>query len=495
MSEKKYLIAIDQGTTSCRAILFDLDFKVIEVAQKEYELSLPQPLWVEQDPHEIWFFQEEMLKQVIEKSQVNPEEIATIGITNQRETTVIWNRKTGKSIHPAIVWQDQRTKAFCEKLKKDKVFEEYTKKTTGLVIDTYFSATKIHWLVNNINNLPPTEDLLFGTIDTWLIWNMTNGEQHVTDTSNASRTMLFDINNSIWDSKILAKLDIPIEILPKVLSSDDYFGSYNYNGIKIPINAVLGDQQSALFGQQCFEPGMMKNTYGTGCFMLMNTGSQPTFSSTGMLTTIAWTIGDRTTYALEGSIFIAGAAIQWLRDNFSFFEYSSDSEEMAKRSTTEGLFFVPAFSGLGAPYWDMNAKGTLFGITRDTNKNDMVRATLESIAWRTNDIVKAMITDANISLKKLLVDGGVSNNDFLMQFQANVLGKEVIRPAMTETTALGVAMLASISVGLKQQSDFDATKTNLVETAFKPRFSTEKQKQLYDKWLLAIDLTKKWGNG
>ncbi len=483
----KYIIAIDQGTTSCRVILFDRDLQVVSTAQQEYPLEYPKDGWVEANAVTIWKLQEKLLKKIL--AQVNPKEVAAIGMTNQRETTVVWDKMTGEPIYNAIIWQDQRTSSYCQELKKDKKFVKQVKKTTGLVIDSYFSATKLRWIINEIK---PEQDILFGTIDTWLLWNLTKGKIHATDTSNASRTLLFDINTLQWSDDLLAKFEIDKTILPNVLSSNSDFGYYQYNDCIIPIRAILGDQQAALFGQNCFSPGTVKNTYGTGCFMLMNTGNKPIFSSSGMLSTIAWTIDNQTTYALEGSVFVAGSAIQWLRDNLEFFTNSSETEKMAKASQVDGLYFVPAFSGLGAPFWDMDARGTFFGITRQVTKNDMIRATLESVAWRTRDIIFAMSNDAEIPLKNLLVDGGASANNYMMQFQSDILGIKVERPSQIESTALGAAKLAGCGVGFWDIQELMKMKSK--SKVFEPNLPEEERERKYKRWLKAIELTQQWSN-
>lgn len=484
--DKKYIIAIDQGTTSCRVILFDRNLKTVFTAQEEYSLILLREGWVEVDAVEIWKLQEKLLVHVL--AQVNPQEIGAIGITNQRETAVVWNKKTGVPIYNGIVWQDQRTNELCQKLKTDKQFSLDVQEITGLVLDPYFSATKVKWLLEH--TAIDQQEVLFGTIDTWLLWKMTQGKVHATDPSNASRTMLFDIKSLLWSDKLLKKFGIQKNILPQVLSSDSLFGFYEYSDVKIPIHAILGDQQAALFGQNCFAPGMVKNTYGTGCFMLMNTGEKPVKSTSGMLTTIAWTIGDKTTYALEGSIFVAGAAIQWLRDNLEFFEKTSESETMANNSKVKGLYFVPAFSGLGAPFWDTKAQGAFFGITRQVTKDDLTRVTLESIGWRTCDIVFAMSKDAQIPLTKILVDGGASTNDFLMQFQSDMLGLDLERPRQIESTALGVAKLAGSKVDFWNLDDLQ--QMNRRVDRFSPKVSKEIRIKNYKQWLKAIKLTQMW---
>lgn len=443
---KKYIVALDQGTTSCRSILFDENQKIVAVEQKEFKQIMPQSGWVEHDPIEILETQKKTLKDLILKSDLNPVEIAAIGITNQRETTVIWNKKTGTPIYNAIVWQDNRTKEFCEKLIKENN-EELINNKTGLVIDSYFSSTKIKWILENVSEakvLLENDQLLFGTIDTWLIWNLTGN--HYTDVTNASRTQLFNIHSLNWDNDLLAIFNIPNKILPTVKESSDDFGTWKYNGTTIPITGVAGDQQAALFGQKCTKKGMAKNTYGTGCFMLMNTAGKAVKSDNGLLTTIAWSIDGQINYALEGSVFIAGAAIQWLRDALKIINNAAESEKLAQESNNEDIIFIPAFSGLGAPYWKMNVKGSIFGITRDSGINDICKATLQSLALQSRDLLVAMEKDAGFKLEKLAVDGGACKNNYLMQFQADILNNEVIRPKNIESTALGAALLAGIKV-------------------------------------------------
>jgi len=441
---KKYILAFDQGTTSSRAILFDDNASIISVAQKEFTQIFPQPGWVEHDPNEIWQTQIDVAREVIAKANIQPQEIAAIGITNQRETTIIWDRESGKPIYNAIVWQDRRTANFCDDLKK-RGLEQYVKESTGLVIDAYFSGTKINWILNNIEGARQKAHegkLCFGTVDSWLIWNLTKGEKHATDYSNASRTLIYNIKDLQWDEKLLHELDISKNILPEVLPSSGSFGTTHpdvFYDLQIPICGVAGDQQSALFGQACFEPGMAKNTYGTGCFMLLNTGTERVASKHGLLTTIAWSMNGKVEYALEGSVFIAGAAIQWLRDGLKLIDTAPDSEYYAmKVEDTGGVYVVPAFAGLGAPYWDMYARGGIFGLTRGTKKNHLIRATLESLAYQTYDLLEVMEKDSEIKLKALKVDGGACANNLLMQFQSDILDVAVTRPKVIETTALGV---------------------------------------------------------
>ena len=420
----RYIIALDQGTTSSRAVLFNEDGQIQGIAQQEFRQIFPQSGWVEHDADEILASQLSVLEKVIRENKISTSSIAAIGITNQRETAVIWDRQTGRPIYNAIVWQDKRTAPICEDLKQ-KGLDEYVKQHTGLVIDSYFSATKIKWMLDNVPNAKEKAErgeLAFGTVDTWLVWNMTQGKSHVTDYTNASRTMLYDIKELKWDKKLLDVLEIPETMLPQVKPSAAHFGDYILNGNNIPIAGVAGDQQAALFGQACFDPGMAKNTYGTGCFMLMNTGSKIQLSKNGLITTIAWGLGDKVEYALEGSVFIAGAAVQWLRDGLHLIDHSKDSEYFAAKALgSNEVYVVPAFAGLGAPYWDMYARGAIFGLTRDTGKEHIIKATLESLAFQTKDILNAMEEDSGIKLARLKVDGGACANNILMQFQADIL--------------------------------------------------------------------------
>jgi glycerol kinase len=492
---KKYILSLDQGTTSSRAILFDTYGNIVQTSQKEFEQIFPQPGWVEHDPTEIWRTQLETARNVLLYTDTKPEEIAAIGITNQRETTVVWDKKTGKPIYNAIVWQDRRTASICDKMKA-KGLEDYVRKNTGLVIDAYFSGTKISWLLDNVEGArqkAENGELLFGTIDTWLVWNLTNGKVHVTDYSNASRTMLYNINTLKWDDKMLTELNIPKAMLPEVKNSSEVYGETSplLLGSAITISGIAGDQQSALFGQACFEKGMAKNTYGTGCFMLMNTGQQPVQSKSGLLTTIAWGLDGKVEYALEGSVFIAGAAIQWLRDGLKIIEKAPDSELFAAETEdTGGVYVVPAFAGLGAPYWDMYARGAVFGLTRGTTKQHFIRATLESLAYQTKDVLLAMQNDSGIELQTLRVDGGACANNLLMQFQADVLDTPVERPKVIETTALGAAYLAGIAVGFYKKEDI--AKNWQIDQRFEVKMPEEKRSKLYKGWLKAIERTKGW---
>ena len=449
---KKYILALDQGTTSSRAIIFDKKGAVISVAQKEFTQYFPKPGWVEHDPIEIWSTQAGVASEVIAKKALKAENLAAIGITNQRETVVVWNRKTGKPVYNAIVWQDKRTSDYCDELKKQG-HEKSVREKTGLVIDSYFSGTKVKWILDNVEGArakAESGELIMGTIDTWLIWNFTNGEQHVTDVSNASRTLLFNINTMEWDDDLLELLTIPKSMLPKVRQSSEVYGhaKSTFFDTKIPISGIAGDQQAALFGQMCTKKGMVKNTYGTGCFMLMNIGDTPTLSKNKLLTTVAWKINNKATYAFEGSIFIAGAAVQWLRDGLKIIRKSSDVEALANSvPDADGVYFVPAFAGLGAPHWNQQAQGTMFGLTRGSTDAHIARAAIEAIAFQTLDVLKAMESDSGISIKELRVDGGATVNDMLMQFQADVLNTTTVRPKIVETTAMGAAFLAGLAVG------------------------------------------------
>jgi glycerol kinase len=485
-----FLLALDQGTTSSRAVLFNEKAELISIAQQEFTQHFPQPGWVEHDPMEIWESQRAVMQQVVAQSGIDPRQIAAIGITNQRETTLVWDRETGKPIYPAIVWQDRRTATICEGLVKDGL-EPHIKQATGLVADAYFSGTKVRWILDHVPGAQAAAEggkLCFGTVDSWLLWQLTNGEVHATDVSNASRTMLFNLHTLDWDEKMLHALRIPKAMLPQVKSSADDFGMTSpdwFGGYRIPIRGVAGDQQSALFGQACYEPGTVKNTYGTGCFLLMNTENKPVHSNHGLLTTVAWRLGNETTYALEGSVFIAGAALQWLRDGLGLIESASESEALATSvKDNGGVYFVPAFAGLGAPWWDMYARGLITGITRGSTKAHLVRAALESICYQTRDVIDAMQKDSGIHLSSLRVDGGAVVNEFLMQFQADVLNASVLRPTVNETTALGAALLAGIGVGLWKPNEINQVwKANRI---FSPSMSGEVRLALYEGWLKAV---------
>ena len=496
---KKYILALDQGTTSSRAILFNKEGKNIAMAQKEFTQIYPEPGWVEHNPMEIWGTQMGVMKEVIETTGILPKEIAAIGITNQRETTIVWDKNTGKPIYNAIVWQCRRTAEICTNLKK-KGWEEYIKNNTGLVIDAYFSGTKIKWILDHVEGAREKAvkgELLFGTIDSWLIWNLTRGKKHISDYSNASRTMLFNINTLQWDEKILEVLEIPKCMMPKVEESSyvyAYTDSKLFGGVKIPIAGIAGDQQASLFGQLCFEPGMAKNTYGTGCFMLMNTGESPIVSKNGLLTTIAWGMNGKVEYALEGSVFVAGAAIQWLRDEMKILDHAADSEDMAlKVEDTNGVYLIPAFVGLGAPYWDMYARGTIVGITRGVNQNHIVRAALEAIAYQTKDILEAMQQDSEIHLQALRVDGGAVANNFLMQFQSDILNTKVIRPQTTESTALGAAYLAGLAVGFWESKE-EIQNMHAIDGIYTPQMDSEKRTALYKGWENAVKRSFHWAD-
>jgi len=489
----KFIIALDQGTTSSRAVLFDERGAIQGIAQQEFRQIFPQSGWVEHDPNEIFATQRGVLEKLIYENNVDVGSIAAIGITNQRETAIVWDRKTGQPVHNAIVWQDKRTAQICEALKKSGL-EDYVRENTGLVIDSYFSGTKIKWMLDNVAGVREKAergDLMFGTVDSWLIWNLTKGMVHVTDYTNASRTMLFNIRTLSWDKKLLEALDIPESLLPEVKPSASDFGMYNLNGVDIPISGIAGDQQSALFGQACFEPGMAKNTYGTGCFMLMNTGSEIQQSKNGLITTIAWGLDGKVEYALEGSIFIAGAAVQWLRDSLHLIDQSKDSEYFAAKALgSNEVYVVPAFAGLGAPYWDMYARGAIFGLTRDTGKDHIIKATLESLAYQTKDILNAMQEDAGITLAVLKVDGGASANNMLMQFQADILGTEVERPEVIESTAMGAAYLAGIQIGMWKKEDI--VQNRIIQERFMPAMEEATRNKLYKGWKKAVERTKGW---
>lgn len=486
-----YFLSLDQGTTSSRAIVFDSDFKVLGVEQIETAQIFPGPGLVEQDALEIRETQFYVARKAIAKSGINPSFIAGIGITNQRETTIIWDKKSGKPVYNAIIWQDKRTSEFCNKIRNSEMGEKIRSKT-GLIVDSYFSATKIHWILNNmpeLKNKAKNGDLLFGTVDSWLIWNLSGGKLHVTDYTNASRTMLFNIETLCWDNELLNFFDIPVAMLPKVVDSSGICGQTK-SGIlgdyKINISGIAGDQQAALFGQNCFEPGTVKNTYGTGCFMLMNTGNKIVKSEYGLLSTIAWKFKNETFYALEGSVFIAGAVIQWLRDKLKIVDKAENSEIAAlKVSDNAGVYFVPAFSGLGAPYWNMNAKGMIYGITAGTTDNHIIRAALESLAFQTRDVLEAMQKDSNINIKMLNVDGGAAKNNFLLQFQADILNVDVLRPKNVESTALGAAMLAALATGVHDQNSLMSKRE--IDKLFIPKMSHKMRNELYNGWNDAIN--------
>ncbi|HPB80023.1 MAG TPA: glycerol kinase GlpK [Sedimentibacter sp.] len=486
--EKKYVLALDQGTTSSRAILFDRNGRIVNISQKEFTQLYPNPGWVEHNPLEIWETQLNAAKEAIKYIDVS--EIACIGITNQRETTILWDKNTGKPVYNAIVWQSRQTSDICDDLKKSGL-EPYIKENTGLVIDAYFSGTKIKWILDNVEGARERAEkgeILFGTVDTWLLWNLTGGKAHITDYSNASRTMIYNIKNLRWDEKILGILDIPSEILPEVRQSSEIYANTNAEifGAEIPISGIAGDQQAALFGQLCFQEGMVKNTYGTGCFMLMNTGEKIVQSHKGLITTIAWGLQGKVEYALEGSVFVAGAAIQWLRDELKIIHEAADSEYFANKvKDTKGVYVVPAFTGLGAPYWDMYARGAIVGLTRGAGRNHIIRATLESIAYQTKDIIEAMIEDSGINLTVLKVDGGASANNFLMQFQSDILNVNIERPEITETTALGAAYLAGLATGF-WKSKGEVIQNWSMNKKFKPSINDDERNRLYSGWKKAV---------
>ena len=486
----KYILALDQGTTSSRAILFNKAGKIVSVAQEEFTQIFPKPGWVEHDPLEIWHSQLKVAQEVLSKYKTS--DVAAIGITNQRETTIVWDKNTGQPIYNAIVWQDRRTAPICDRLKKDGL-TSYIRKNTGLVIDAYFSGTKVKWILDKVPGARKKArkgELLFGTVDSWLVWKLTGGKAHITDYSNASRTLLYNIQKLDWDQKLLDKLGVPREMLPEVKDSSKVYGHTEAAlfGKSLPIAGIAGDQQAALYGQACHQPGMAKNTYGTGCFMLMNTGQSPVLSKSGLLTTLAWGLNGKVTYALEGSVFIAGAAIQWLRDGLKIIDESPDSEYYAmKVPSTEGVYVVPAFAGLGAPYWDMYARGAIYGLTRGTTKAHLIRATLESLAYQTKDVLGAMEKDSKVQLKALRVDGGASANNLLMQFQADILGTQVERPKIIETTALGAAYLAGQAVGFWKKSEIK--KNWAMDARFSPAMAEKESRLLYRGWKKAVQRT------
>ena len=490
----KYILALDQGTTSSRAIVFDHAGSIVAVAQKEFPQIFPKPGWVEHDPRDIWSTQAGVAAEALTKANVRATDVAAIGITNQRETTVVWDRSTGAPICNAIVWQDRRTAGMCDRLRARKL-DRVIRRKTGLVIDAYFSATKLAWVLQNVKGArarAKAGELAFGTVDSWLVWNLTGGKVHVTDASNASRTMLFDITKGDWDDELLKIFGVPRSMLPEVRSSSEVYGETTLLGSPIPIAGIAGDQQAALFGQACTKPGMVKNTYGTGCFMLMNTGTKPIASKHNLLTTVAWRIGGRTEYALEGSIFIAGAVVQWLRDGLEFFRTSPEVEELAASvADTGGVYLVPAFAGLGAPHWDQYARGTIVGLTRGTTRAHVARAALEGIALQVMDVLKAMEADAGIKLKELRVDGGASANDLLMQLQADLLNVLVVRPKVAETTALGAAYLAGLAVGY-WTSQADIARQWQVDKRFAPVMKPAARTRIARGWARALERAKAW---
>ena len=496
--EKKYIVALDQGTTSSRAVLFDRNANIIDIAQREFTQIYPKPGWVEHDPMEIWATQSSVLTEVLAKTDVHPDEVAAIGITNQRETTIVWEKETGKPVYNAIVWQCRRTADYCTGLKQIEEMVRYIRENTGLVIDPYFSGTKVKWILDNVEGAREKAEkgeLLFGTVDTWLVWRMTQGRVHVTDHTNASRTMLYNIRSLEWDQKILDLFGIPRAMLPEVKASSEIYGKTNIGGkggTRIPVAGIAGDQQAALFGQMCVQPGMAKNTYGTGCFLLMNTGKEAVLSEHGLLTTIACGPRGEVNYALEGAVFVAGASIQWLRDEMKIIADATDSEYFAtKVKDSNGVYVVPAFTGLGAPYWDPYARGAIFGLTRGVNSNHLIRATLESIAYQTRDVLEAMQADAGTRLKALRVDGGAVANNFLMQFQSDILGTSVERPLIRESTALGAALLAGLSTGFWQDLEEIKAKST-IEKTFRPGIETTERNVRYNGWKKAVARAQDW---
>jgi glycerol kinase len=492
---KKFILALDQGTTSSRAIIFDNNGLPVATVQKEFTQFYPKPGWVEHDPEEIWKSQSGVALNALKKAEIDAKSIAAVGITNQRETTIVWNRKTGKPVYNAIVWQDRRTAKFCDELKGKGLAGKIQQKT-GLIIDAYFSATKVKWILDNVKGARKEAEnglLAFGTVDTWLVWNLTKGKQHVTDVSNASRTMLFNINTLSWDKDLLKIFDIPESILPEVRSSSEIYGkTEGLFSSPIPVAGIAGDQQAALFGQMCIKPGMVKNTYGTGCFMMMNIGNKPIKSKSRLLTTVGWKIGNETVYALEGSIFIAGAVVQWLRDGLGIISKSADVEKLASKvKDSEGVYFVPAFAGLGAPHWDQHARGTLVGITRGTTSSHIARASLDSIAFQTLEVLEAMQKDSGIKISELRVDGGATVNNILMQFQSDLLRINVVRPKITETTALGAAYLAGLAVGYWENIK-DIREQWQVDRKFIPGSSVAVVKGNVKGWKRAVKAAKSW---
>lgn len=490
----QYILALDQGTTSSRAILFDKQQNIIGISQKEFTQHYPKEGWVEHDPMEIYSSQYAVMMEVIAQSGVDVKDIKGIGITNQRETTILWDAKTGRPVYNAIVWQCRRTADRIDQLKQQGL-EEYIRKTTGLVPDAYFSATKIAWILDHVpqgRERAKKGEILFGTVDSWLIWKLSGGKVHVTDYTNASRTMLFNINTLNWDEKLLDALDIPMQMLPQVKNSSEIYAYTTIQGEEIPIAGIAGDQQAALFGQCCFEQGQAKNTYGTGCFLLMNTGNKPCFSQNGLITTIAIGLNGKVQYALEGSVFVGGAVIQWIRDEMRFINESKDAEYYAQKvENTGGVYLVPAFTGLGAPHWDMYARGCIIGITRGTKREHIIRAAQESIAYQSYDLVKAMEKDTGVSIRELKVDGGASRDAFLMQFQADVLDCEVRRPMIRETTALGAAYLAGLAVGVWKDTD-EIRKLWNCDTVFQSQMKAERREKLLRDWHRAVERSKGW---
>ncbi|GIO27899.1 glycerol kinase GlpK [Ornithinibacillus bavariensis] len=490
-----YILSLDQGTTSSRAILFNREGEIIETAQKEFEQFFPKPGWVEHDANEIWTSVLSCIADVFRKADITPDQVAGIGITNQRETTVVWDRNTGKPIYRAIVWQSRQTEGIVQEL-REKGYNDLFKEKTGLLLDPYFSGTKVKWILDNVEGAREKADngeLQFGTIDSWLVYKLSGGKVHVTDYSNASRTLMFNIYDLKWDDELLDILTVPKSMLPEVRQSSEVYGNtvdYHFFGEEVPIAGIAGDQQAALFGQACFDKGMVKNTYGTGGFLLMNTGEEGVKSQNGLLTTIAWGVDGKVEYALEGSIFVSGSAIQWLRDGLKLIDNAPESEDYATRvDSTDGVYVVPAFVGLGTPYWDSEARGAVFGLTRGTTKEHFIRATLESLAYQSKDLVDVMVADSGIDVKSLRVDGGAVKNNFLMQFQSDILGVPVDRPVINETTALGAAYLAGLAVGYWKDKNEIAKQWNIDRT-FTPNLTEEKRDNLYNGWKKAVAATR-----
>lgn len=495
--EEKFILALDQGTTSSRAILFNHRGEIVETAQREFEQFFPKPGWVEHDANEIWTSILACIAEVLRKADADPSQVAGIGITNQRETTVVWDKNTGKPVYKAIVWQSRQTADICNEL-NERGYNEVFRDKTGLLIDAYFSGTKVKWILDHVEGArekAENGDLLFGTIDTWLVYKLSGGKAHVTDYSNASRTLMFNIYELKWDDELLEILTVPKSMLPEVRQSSEVYAhtvDYHFFGHEVPIAGIAGDQQAALFGQACFETGMAKNTYGTGCFMLMNTGEEGVKSEHGLLTTLAWGVDGKVEYALEGSIFVAGSAIQWLRDGLRIIKNAPESEDYASKvESTDGVYLVPAFVGLGTPYWDSDARGAVFGLTRGTSKEHFIRATLESLAYQTRDVLDAMIADSGIELKTLRVDGGAVKNDFLMQFQSDILGVPVDRPVVQETTALGAAYLAGLAVGYWKDKE-EIAKQWQIDKTFENQMDVEEKDHLYAGWQKAVAATREF---
>ncbi|GGJ06797.1 glycerol kinase 2 [Alicyclobacillus cellulosilyticus] len=493
---ERFVMAVDQGTTSTRAVLVDRHGTIRGMAQEELRQYYPQPGWVEHDPVEIWESTLRVMRTVLAQTGTDASQVAALGLTNQRETTVVWERATGRPLYRAVVWQSRQTADLCQKLQQTPGVPELVRARTGLVIDAYFSATKIRWLLDHVPGAQARAEageLLFGTIDAWLLWNLTGGRVHATDVTNASRTMLYNIRDLRWDDDLLRLLAIPAPMLPKVCPTSGFFGELDprwLDGARIPVAGMAGDQHAALFGQHCFTPGTAKNTYGTGCFLLMQTGAQPVWSRHGLLTTVAWAIGDAVEYALEGSVFVAGAAVQWLRDELGLIATAAETEALAQSvASTGGVYVVPAFAGLGAPYWDMDARGAVFGLTRGTSRAHLVRAVLESLAYQTRDVLEAMVKDAGIALQRLRVDGGAAANNFLMQFQADILGVPVERPVHAETTVLGAAFFAGLAVGFWQSRD-EIASLGGTERVFLPQMPSAERERLYRGWLDAVSRTR-----